>query len=95
MKIFRLYLCIGALIISIGGALASNHFVNQNLVYRYVDLSWPEDNVCERISMKCGTNFQFPCKINWTGPTFRSHNNVATQCGVELTRQTSPAPFLY
>jgi hypothetical protein len=96
MKTMRIYLSILSFAVSIGGAIGSSLYSQeteiQNIVYEWLDYPGKEDDMCVSIQLQdCNDTGIFPCKCY--GATYRKQSTEATQCGMELSRDTPPICF--
>jgi hypothetical protein len=85
MKTIRITLSALAIVISIGGAIASS-MMAQTTVYEWIDYPGTEEDMCLARTLTCGVNWQLPCTISGSYPILRNSSVIMTSCGAELTK---------
>jgi hypothetical protein len=89
MKTIRIILSALAIVVSIGGAIASS-MMTQDTVYQWIDEPGTEDDLCFPRTLTCGPSLPFPCTITGSNPILRNSSVIMTSCGYELRRTSQP-----
>ena len=87
MKKVRIILSVLAIVLAIGGAIASA-FTPNTIAYEYVTNPEPD---CLPKSIVCQVPpTSYPCRLVSGGVILREHEDFETECGDELWRTTPP-----
>jgi hypothetical protein len=90
MKTIRITLSALAIVISIGGAIASS-MMAQTTVYEWIDYPGTEEDMCFPRTLTCGPSLPFLCQITGgSGAILRNSSVITTSCGFELRRSSQP-----
>jgi hypothetical protein len=83
MKNLRFILTTLAIVVALGGAIASTQLTS-NIYYEYMDL---EEDLCfpHEVEFACQlTPTNEPCRVNVSAPILREHEEPETVCGSTL-----------
>lgn len=87
----RVYLGALAILLSVGGAIASSLLVPQNPVYQFIDNPTGTPDECEAIDLTCDTSGAWDCRVSMQDPILKTSSIVGTtQCGTALKRNSQP-----
>lgn len=89
MKTLRVVLTALAVVLAVGGSVASVLRTPQPIVYDYIDNPGSTPDQCVAVSLTCDTSGPKACKVNASDPrTLRQNDDpsASTKCGQQLFR---------
>jgi hypothetical protein len=90
MKKIKVVLSALAIMLAIGGALASEAFKPLQVGYEFINYPGTEDDQCINRLNICDTSGDWDCKVNTSSPVLKDQSTPSTSCGTNLKRHTAP-----